>query len=171
MTLGRSAAEAVNDYRHSIQRLVSCVTDSVMDVAGGYYISPIPHTLAMNGGQPTALGGPSRFMLALQQNYRIVESGPSEDTYRVEIAGYNYVVYDSERREVLIYHWHPRGNSSITTPHLHLKQGVQVGLPEVRDAHLPTGYIPLISFLRLLIVDLGAQPRRPDWDTILADVR
>ena len=171
MTLGRSAAEAVNNYRRGIQRLISCVADSVVDVAGGYHLSPVPHTLAMNGGQPTALGGPSRLMLRLQQNYRIVESGSSEDTYRVEIAGYNYVVYDSERREVLIYHWHPRGNSSIVTPHLHLKQGSQVGRPEVRDAHLPTGYIPLVAFLRLLVVDLGTQPRRSGWDAILADVR
>ena len=80
MTLGRSAAEAVNNYRHSIQRLVSCVTDSVVDVAGGYHLSPVPHTLVMSGGQPTALGGPSRLMIRLQQSCRIVESGSSEDT-------------------------------------------------------------------------------------------
>ena len=171
MTLGRSAAEAVNNYQRGIQRHLSCITDSVVDVAGGYHLSPIPHTLAMNGGQPTALGGPSRLLLRLQQNYRIVESGPSGDAYRVEIAGYSYVVYDSELREILIYHWHSRGNSPVTTPHLHLKQGAQVGRPEVRDAHLPTGYIPLVAFLRLLVTDLGAEPRRPDWDTILADVR
>ena len=89
----------------------------------------------------------------------------------MEIAGYNYVVYDSERREVLIYHWHPRSRSPVATPHLHLKQGAEVGRPEVRDAHLPTGYIPLVAFLRLLVVDLGVQPRRSDWDAILADVR
>ena len=171
MTLGRSTAEAVNDYRHGIQRLISCVTDSVVDVAGGYHPSPIPHTLAMNGGQPIALRGPSRFMLGLQQNYRIVGTGPSEETYRVVIAGYNYVICDSERREVLIYHWHPRSNSPVVTPHLHLKQGAQVGRHEVRDAHLPTGDVPLVAFLRLLVTDLGVQPRRHDWDTILADVR
>ena len=171
MTLGRSAAEAVNDYRHGIQRLISCVTDSVVDVAGGYHLSPVPHTLAMNGGQPIALGGLSRLMLGLQQNYRIVETGPSAETYRVEIAGYNYVVYDSERREILIYHWHPHGNSPVETPHLHLKQGAQVGRPEVRDAHLPTGDVPLVAFLRLLVNDLGVQPRRSDWDTLLTDAR
>ena len=171
MTVGRSAAEAVNDYRHGIQRLISCVTDSVVDVAGGYHLSPVPHTLAMNDGQPRTLSGPSRLMLKLQQNYRIVQTDPPREPYRVEVAGYNYVVCDSERREILIYHWHPRSNSPVVTPHLHLRQGAQVGRSEVRDAHLPTGVVPLVSFLRLLVVDLGAQPRRPDWDSILTDVR
>ena len=170
MTLGRSASEAVSNYRHSIQRLVSCVTDSVVDVAGGYHVSPVPHTLALSNREPVALSGPSRLMLGFRQNYRIVASGPSEQSHRVEIAGYNYVVYDSDRREVLIYHWHPRGRSFVSTPHLHLKHGAEVGRSEVRDAHLPTGFVPLTAFLRLLILDLRVQPQRPDWDGILTDV-
>ena len=109
-------------------------------------------------------------MLSLQQNYRIVETDTPRQTYRVEISAYNCVIYDSEIREILIYHWHPGGNSPVVTPHLHLKQGAQVGRTELRDAHFPTGYIPLVDFLRLLITDLGVQPRRLDWDTILADV-
>ena len=171
MTLGRSSAEAVNNYRHSIQRPISCVTDSVVDVAGGYHPSPVPHTLALNRGEPVLLNGPSRLMLGLRQNYRVVETAPSEQTHQVEIAGYNYVVYDSDRREVVIYHWHPRSNSPIATPHLHLKQGAEVGRSEVRDAHLPTGLVSLASFLRLLVVDLRVRPLRPDWDAILTDAR
>ena len=171
MTLGRSASEAVNNYRHSIQRLVSCVTDSVVDVAGGYHVSSTPHTLALSNREPVFLSGPSRFMLGLWQNYRIVETGPPEQSHRVEIAGYNYVVYDSEGREVLVYHWHPHGRSVVATPHLHLQQGAQVGRSEVRDAHLPTGFVPLVSFLRLLVTDLRIQARRSDWDAVLADAR
>lgn len=170
MTLGRSTAEAVNNYRQSIQRLASCVTDSVVDVGGGYHISAVPHTLAANGGDPIALRGSSRLMFSLQQNYRIVETDTPRQTYRVEISAYNYAIYDSEIREILIYHWHPHGNSPVVIPHLHLKQGAQVGRAEVRDAHLPTGEVSLIAFLRLLIVDLGVQPRRHDWDVILIDV-
>lgn len=125
----------------------------------------------MSGAQPTSLGGESRLMLRLQQYYRVAESGRPDVSYQVEIAGYNYVIYDSERREVLIYHWHPGGNSPVEMPHLHLKQGAQVRRPELQDAHFPTGYIPLVDFIRLLITDLDVQPRRPDWDSILADVR
>ena len=171
MTLGRSPAEAVNNYRFSIQRLVSCVTDSVVDVGGGYHISAVPHTLAFSGGDPIALRGSSRLMLSLQQNYRIVETDTPRQTYRVEIEAYNYAIYDSDVREILIYHWHPHGNSPVVTPHLHLNQGAQVGRPEIRDAHLPTGFVPLASFLRLLVVDLRVQPLRTDWDATLADIR
>lgn len=169
MTQGRSPAEAVNNYRHGIQRLVSCVTDSVVDVAGGYHPTQVPHTLIMNKGYPVSLGGLSRLILELRQYYRIIESELSANTWAVDVVGYNYVVYDSERNEVLAYHWHPRGNSPIATPHLHLEQGAQVGRREVRDAHLPTGYVSISAFLRLLIRDLEVQPTRPDWDTILAE--
>ena len=170
MTLGRSAAEAVNNYRRGIQRLVSCVTDSVVDVAGGYHISAVPHTLAVNGGDPIPLRGSSRLMVSLQQTYRIVESDPPRKTHRVEVAAYNYAIYDSEIREILVYHWHPHGRSAISTPHLHLQQGAQVGRSEVQGAHLPTGSVLLTSFLRLLIVDLGVQARRSEWNAILVDV-
>ena len=166
MTTGRSPAEAVNYYRHSIQRMVSCVTISVVDVAGGYYPSPVPHRLTMNGGLPVALGGPSQFRL--QQNYRIVESELSGAPWRVEVVDYDYVIYDVEQREVLLYHWHPVGNSSVETPHLHLEQGAQVGRSEVRDAHLPTGDVSLNAILRVLIEEMGVHPRRSDWESILA---
>ena len=150
-----------------IQRAISCVTTSVADVAGGYYPSPFPHRLTINNGQSVILGGHSQFMLGLQQNYRVVESGPSATRWRVDVVGYDYVIYDAEQREVLLYHWHPRSNSPVETPHLHLEQGAEVGRAEVRNAHLPTGDVSLNAVLRVLIEEMGVQPRRPDWDSIL----
>ena len=168
MTTGRNPAEAVSNYRHSIQRMASCVTTSVVDVAGGYHPSVIPHRLTMNGGIPVALGGPSQLMFGLQQNYRIVESELSGIPWGVEVLGYYYAVHDSEQREMLLYHWHPRGNSPVETPHLHLEQGAEVGRAEVRDAHLPTGAVSLNAFLRALIEEMGVLPRRSDWDVVLS---
>ena len=144
------------------------MTTSVVDVAGGYHPSPFPHRLTINGGQLVALGGPSQFMLGLQQNYRIVESEQSGTPWRVDVVGYDYVTYDAEQREVLLYHWHPRGNSPVSTPHLHLEQGARVGRPEVRDAHLPTGDVSLNAILRVLIEEMDVRPLRPDWESILA---
>lgn len=77
-------------------------------------------------------------MLRLQQFYRVDETGTLGIPWRVAVIEYYYSVHDSEEREVLLYHFHPRGSSSITTPHLHLGPGAQVGRTEVRDAHLPT---------------------------------
>ena len=169
MTTGRNPAEAVSNYRHSIQRMVSCVTTSVVDVAGGYHPSAIPHRLTMNGGVPVALGGPSQLMLGLQQTYRIVESELSGAPWRVDAIDYDYAIYDVEEREVLLYHWHSVGNSSIATPHLHLKQGAQVGRTEVRDAHLPTGDVSLNAILWVLIEEMGVRPRRSEWESILSE--
>ena len=166
---GRTSAEAVNNYVSVTNRLVSCVTDSIVSVEGGYHPSASPLTLALNRGQPTRLIGPSRFSLQLQQTYRIIEPSDRGDLWTVGVAGYAYAVLDFEQREVLVYHWHPRDSSPVTGPHLHLEQGALVGRREIRDAHLPTGDIPLGQFLQLLIEGLSVQPNRTDWVSILDD--
>ena len=166
---GRTSAEAVNNYRQHVQGLVSCVTNSVVDVAGGYHPGPNPHSLLLNNGQPVGLGGSSKFGLQLQQSYLIDPPMSRGDMWAVRIIAYAYTLFDADQREVLNYHWHPIGNSRVATPHLHLEQGAMVGRPEVRDAHLPTGPIAIGAFLRLLVQDLSVAPERQDWEPILAD--
>ena len=107
-------------------------------------------------------------MFRLQQHYRIEEPEGPGSRWRVEVVEYYYSVHDAEEREVLLYHWHPRGNSPVSTPHLHLEQGARVGRPEVRDAHLPTGDVSLNAILRVLIEEMDVRPLRPDWESILA---
>ena len=167
MTIGRTPALAVNNYQSGVQRMVSCVSDSVVSVAGGYYPSPVPHSLIMDSGM---LRGESRLRLRLEQYYRIVEHTPPHNLWQVEVVGYDYAVYDSDEREVLLYHWHPGGISSVAAPHLHLGAGAQVGRRDLREAHLPTGHIPLQELLRVLIEEMGVQTRRADWNVILHGV-
>ena len=69
---------------------------------------------------------------------------------------------------MLLYHWEPRGNSPVVIPHLHLEQAAGVIREEVRDAHLPTGDVSLNAILRVLIEEVGVQPRRSDWNSILS---
>ena len=116
MTNGRSPAMAVNAYKRSVQRLVACVTDAVVDVAGGYFASPDPHRLTLSNGFPVALGGPSEFLFRLQEFYRVEEIGHPRALWNVDVVEYYYTILDSEEREVLLYHWHPRSSSSVTTP-------------------------------------------------------
>lgn len=158
---GRTSAEAVNNYVDATNRLVSCVTDSIVSVGGGYHpaASP-PLLLTLNNGLPARLRGVSRLALQLQQTYQIAEPDARGDLWTVRVTGYAYAVLDSDQREVLTYHWHPRGNSPIVMTHLHLEQGAMVGRPEVRDAHLPTGPISIGEFLRLLIEELTVEPVR-----------
>ena len=166
---GRTSPEAVNSYRQHVQRLISCVTNAVADVAGGYHPGPHPHSLLLNNGLPVNLGGPSRLRLQLQQGYLIDPPTVRGDLWMVRIIAYAYTLLDADQREVLNYHWHPIGNSRVATPHLHLEQGAMVGRTEVRDAHLPTGPVAVGSFLRLLVQDLSVTPERRDWEAVLAD--
>ena len=72
MTTGRSPAEAVNNYRSEVQRRVSCVTDAVVGVDGGYYPSPEPHFLTMSSGLPAALGVSAQAQVAAELSHRPV---------------------------------------------------------------------------------------------------
>ena len=83
------------------------------------------------------------------------------------VGSYSYEIHDADGREVLLYHWHPRGSSAIVIPHLHLEQGAGVRREEVRNAHLPTGEVSLKAILRVLIEEMGVRPLRSDWESIL----
>ena len=167
MILSRTSHEVVVDYIDNLQKLVSCVTPSVV-VAELYHPASVPIPITINYGEPVSLRGPSRFQLALRQSFIAVDSGQGS-SWHVVVRSFSYEIHDSEGREVLLYHWHPRGNSPVATPHLHLEQGAQVGRSEVRDAHLPTGDVSLNAILRVLIEEMGVRPLRPDWDSILSE--
>ena len=118
---GSTSAEAVNNYRQGIQCLISCVTNSVVDVGGGYHPAPRPHSLLLNSGQTTRLVGTSRLGLGLQQNYMIEAPEARGDLWTVRIVAYAYTMSDARQIEVLSYHWHPLGSSRMLRPHLHLE--------------------------------------------------
>ena len=67
----------------------------------------------------------------------------------------------------MLYHWHPHGSSPVVIPHLHLKQGAQVGRNEVRNAHLLTGQVSFSAFVRMLIGEMGVDSIRDDWKTVI----
>ena len=166
MTQRRASYEAVDNYITNLQKLLSCVTRSVIN-AEIYQPAPAPHFLTINDGEPVLLSGPSRLQLALRQYFVTVDSAQSS-AWQIQVSSYFYELLDSDGREVLAYHWHPRGNSPVATPHLHLEQGARVGRPEVRDAHLPTGDVSLNAILRVLIEEMDVRPLRPDWESVLA---
>ena len=167
MTQGRTSHEAVANYQEALQRLVSCVTPSVV-VTDRYHPAQTLFSMTVNDGEPVSLEGSSRLQFKLVQ-YCATDDEPEQRlSWRVTSRGYTYAIYDSEGREILLYHWHPIGASVVETPHLHLKQGAQVGRAEVRNAHLPTGEVSLNAVLRVLIEEMGVNPRRTDWESILA---
>ncbi len=165
---GRTPAEAVNNYMESAQHAISCISDAVVNVGGGYYPADRPHTLRLNEDRPVRLGGPSRIWLYFHQYYRIVQLEISGNLWTVTEVGYEYQILDSNHREILAYHWHPMGQSSFISQHLHVGHGAMASREEIETAHLPTGYVSLPDIIRLLIRDFRATPKRGDWESILS---
>lgn len=172
-----------------LQQALSCVTDAVLTVSpNGYQPSDAPHRLSLGDGTPVLLRAPlssgaTRVGLSVFQAYRIVRAG-ERSVWRIQTVAYQYALDDSDRREILAYHWHPH-IENVVYPHLHINRGAvprEVGstrlaptqivlLPEMAQAHLPTRRIALEDMLRLLIEQFRVEPIRRDWDAVLQRTR
>jgi hypothetical protein len=155
----RTPAEAVEHYRGRTVRLLSCVT-SVHVVVRAYHASDAPHQLEL-ADTAKMRGGPFSFDVAEQYEVR-----QDVDGWRVEILGYLYAI-GYEGRELIAYHWHPRGASPITRPHMHVGADVQVGDRWLAKVHLPTGPVGLEQVVALAIAELGTEPLRDDWQRLI----
>lgn len=99
--------------------------------------------------------------------------------FTVRSTYYAYEILDLDEKEILVYHWHPEGISSVTIPHLHLSpkiQPIQVAsagrtLQSVSLAamHIPTSRILLEDVVRALIDDFKVQPLHSRYDQILSE--
>jgi len=162
---GRTPAEAVTNFLEPFQRALSCVTDEIPTVSGGYHPSSAPHALTIGRGSPVSLIG-AALRLSVLHNYRVVED-PTRGPWKVQTTAYYYSLDNDEGTEIIAYHWHPQEQFRLATPHLHLSAGAEVGRDALASAHLPTGRVALEEVLRLAIVDLGAKPNREDWAAVL----
>ena len=72
--------------------------------------------MELNAGHPVNLSGPHNLLLKVQSYFHVLSATGQEGLYNVAVAGYHYIVSNSERGEVLAYHWHPR--AAIQTPHV-----------------------------------------------------
>jgi len=166
----RSAAEAVEAFKASLQRSLDCITDAVLTVAGGYHPAPHPHVATLNQGERVTLRGPRRLSMVVILHYRIVEA-PGRSVWAIRTAAYYFELADARGREFLAYHWHPEGHP-ISWPHMHVGSGSgadQVALSH--KAHLPTGRVSLEDVIHLAITELDVPPRRANWDEILTQAR
>ena len=82
--------------------------------------------------------------------------------------GYLYAI-GYEDSELVSYHWHPSGKSTITQPHMHVGAAVQIGDQWLGKVHLPTGMVGLEQVIALAIVELGVEPLRDDWERLIAE--
>lgn len=160
---GRTPFEAVRNYLAPLQRALSCITNAVLNVAGGYTLGPV-HA-AQLAGSPVKLQGITPLALSVIQHYRIVEDESPRGPWKVSIAGYLYTLEEPGGHEIITYHWHPF--SGVPFPHLHLQEGAKVGFAPLRAAHIPTHRVAVEDVLRLAIAELGVRPQRDDWEEVL----
>jgi hypothetical protein len=156
--------EAVAGLLDTFQRIVSCLTDAVLRPTG-YAPSAEPLHITTAGG-PARLRGRPPMSLRVTHGYRLVESAAVTGPWRVQTTSYLYDLIVPEGPEILLFHWHPNSRSHVTTPHLHLRQGAQVGLRSLAETHIPTGPVKIWDVVRLAIA-MGAVPRRRDWEQVL----
>jgi hypothetical protein len=163
---GRTPAEAVGAFLAPLQQAIDCLTPTVLNVSGGYYVADRPHALTLGDGDPIPLAGEHHLSLSVAQNDVLVESKGARGPWKVHITAYLYELRRGDA-ELLVYHWHPSGVSPHTRPHLHIGPAAEPGFAPLQGAHLPTGRIALEEMLRMAIVEFGARPRRTDWERVL----
>jgi hypothetical protein len=111
-------------------------------------------------------------MLEMQFQIGVLDESPK--SYAAMIRGYEVNILDRDGGEIVAYHWHPIGKSSVRHPHLHLSNQIrpielgrnQTPLP-LADMHLATGVVPLAHLVRMLIEEFDVEPLRDDWDAVL----
>ncbi len=142
----------------------------MLDVSGGYHVAEAPHALTFADRDVVRLRGPSDLALWIHQSYRILAVEGRHRSWEVDTTGY---IYELRARgtELIAYHWHMRGLSPHTFPHMHIGPAAELGFADLARAHLPTGRIDLADVLRLAIRDLGVEPRRDDWRVVLDEAR
>lgn len=170
MGYGRNPYQAVQDFRSTLQRSVSCVTASVLTVRSveGYGAGS-EHALVLGDVEAVRLPG-ADVALSIRAYARVRESGDDEaaaSPWRADLVAYFYTLEERGGPEILAYHWHPDSRSPITFPHLHLETGARVGREELQRAHVPTGRVELEDVLLMAIREFGVRPRRDDWAKIL----
>lgn len=112
----------------------------------------------------------------MRTEYQIVPARiHSQNGFLVSTSAYRYHILDRDGREILAYHCHPDGVSSVTEPHLHLSgrlSPLDTGPRDIPvrfdEMHLPTGMVTLAQVVRLLITEFGVEPRRDDWEAVLS---
>lgn len=147
-----------------LQQTVSCLTNKPLIVSPGgrggrrRSSSGRVHSLSVADGPILLDGG---LTLEVGMLYEIVETDdPQRGPYKVTTRGYAYAVHEG-RNLAAAHHWHPTDDSSYHEPHIHIP-AIFPGL------HFPCGRTSLEEVVRFCIRELGVEPRRDDWEPILA---
>jgi hypothetical protein len=175
----KSRKEAVDDALDHLGRVAACVTNRPVLATLPRSPTQRPYFGFAPAGEaaPLRVGGRRRLSLSMVHEYEVVPAAQPR-AYTVRTIGYWYSLLDRQEREIIAFHWHPAGIRPIVILHLHLSgrlQPLDLG-PGAEPAalgqmHIPTGPVAFADVVWLLIAEFGVEPRRADWDAVLASHR
>lgn len=159
---------AVDAFLTPLRRAIACFTD--VQLTGGdephvghaLTVRPTPYIHLY--GYPDPRSVPQGFHFVLLHLYEVTWS---TDGWAVHTRGYTYGLELAGGQEIVIYHYDPRPESKVKTPHLHVR-----GLDKPFDlgkAHFPTGRVSIEEVLRFAVRELGVRPGTTNWETILEE--
>ena len=170
----RTEAAARSRYIGFLQKALSCLTNAVWvsgpvpeERGGGFALtcSQEPIRLRRDADLPD-------LYLSVSQRFEIVPDARYQGEFKARTLAYVYRLSldaAAEDSEILAWHWHPLTTPDRTNPHLH----VGVDQPELgvtfAKLHVPTGRVSFEEVVRFLVVDLGVQPARDDWEDVIGD--
>jgi hypothetical protein len=163
--VGKNPQQAVRNFLLPIERSTACLTTARI-TATGHDPAKQPHALTVNGGQPVAVtledDHAVEFNVAIDQNYRVIETGNDQDPWKVHTTKYVYSLTGADGAEIFSYHWHPGIGPNF--PHMHVKATQNAS---VLKAHFRTGRVSLEHFIWVLLTDFGIRARKQGWKKIL----
>jgi hypothetical protein len=105
--------------------------------------------------------------LLVRHRYMAERAEGPAGRWSVRTSGYVHAVLNESGRIIVAYHFHPDERSPVSWPHVHVYGSAED--TDLRRVHLPTGMVTLAAVVRLLIEELGVQPVRSDWRSIVAE--
>lgn len=97
-------------------------------------------------------------------DYAIVSHEGRTGRWAVQTLSYIYKIQLVGAGNIIEFHWHPVGRSSVTWPHVHTP--AYTAPVDLSRAHVPMGHITPQAVLRFAIDELGGEPLRDDWRAV-----
>ncbi len=158
---GPTRAAALAAYITPLQLALSCVTNAVLSCR----LPPPGGVQALTCSEtPVSLRTPTgRLLLYVDQQYALQElPGRSRGSrWKVSTKAYRYRIDTPDAGELLMWHWHP--GTPPPYPHVHVRRDGRLA-----GVHIPTGRVSMEAVLRCLITEFRVDPRRGDWEQVLA---
>lgn len=179
---GRDPKDAYDKFIDPLHEAVLCVSYTKLR------LRPHPRQFATGTIYNAILGADSPVILKMSdtrrpigitvmQQFRIIKVDGDQERgpYKTETVKYLYSISDAEdQKEIIAFQWTPEADDSRQKqyPHLHLGErftGRDDLLPgsSFHKMHIPTGRISIESFVRLVIEEFGAKPKKKDWEAIV----